>query len=80
MDLPNFEHVPYFEHHVNKGFYKSTTFKLVNLVHEDVCRLVDEISWVADLMIVCLYGVQNKVYTCSKLGKSTVPCIGTRIL
>ena len=20
VDLPNFEHVPYFEHHVNKGF------------------------------------------------------------
>ena len=44
MDLPNFEHVPYFEHHVNKGFSKSKTFKLVNLVHGDVCGLVDEIS------------------------------------
>ena len=36
LGLPNFEHVPYFEHLVM--FYK-----LINLVHEDVCRLVDEI-------------------------------------
>ena len=42
--LPNFENVPCFEHHVNKRFSKSTTFKLVNLVYEDVCRLIDEIS------------------------------------
>ena len=48
MDLPNFEHVPHFEHHVNKGFSKSTSFKLVNLVHEDLCRLVDEIFRVAN--------------------------------
>ena len=43
MDLPNFEHVPYFEHHVNKGFSKPTTSKLINLVHKDVFRLVNEI-------------------------------------
>ena len=62
MNLPNFEHVPYFEHHVKKGSSKSTTIKLVNLVHEDVCRLVDEdeVSW--KLKIVCLHGVQNKVH------------------
>ena len=36
VDLPNFEHVPYFEHHVNKEFSKSTTYKLINLVHKDV--------------------------------------------
>ena len=46
VDLPNFEHVPYFEHHVhvNKGFSKPTTYKLINLVHKDVFRLVNEIK------------------------------------
>ena len=44
VDLPNFEHVPYFEHHVNKGVYKPTTYKLIHLVHKDVFRLVNEIK------------------------------------
>ena len=44
VDLPNFEHVPYFEHHVIKGFSKPTTYKLFNLVHIDVFRLVNEIK------------------------------------
>ena len=59
VDLPNFENVPYFEHHVNKGFSKPATYKLINLVHKDVFRLVKE---VAELKIVCLYGFQNKVH------------------
>ena len=62
-------YIPYFEHHVNKGFSKPTTYKLINLVHKDVFRLINGIK---KLKIVCLHGVQNKVYTCSKLGKSTV--------
>ena len=44
VDLPNFENVPYFEHHVNKGFSKPKTYKLINLVHKDVFRLVNEIK------------------------------------
>ena len=44
LDLPNFEHVPYFEHHVNKGFSKHTTYKLINLVHKDVFRLMNGIK------------------------------------
>ena len=44
VDLPNFEHVPYFEHHINKQFSKPTTYKLINLVHKDVFRLVNEIK------------------------------------
>ena len=43
VDLPNFEHVPYFEYHVNKGFSKPATYKLINLGHKDVFRLVNEI-------------------------------------
>ena len=36
VNLPNFEHAPYFEHHVNKNFSKSTAYKFINLVHEDL--------------------------------------------
>ena len=39
VDLPNFEHVPYFEHHVNKGVSKLITYKLIDLVHKAVFRL-----------------------------------------
>ena len=28
VNAPNFEHVPYFEHHVNRGFSKPTTYLL----------------------------------------------------
>ena len=58
MDLPNFENVPYFEHHVNKGFSKPTTYKLINLVHKDVFRLMNGIKKLQS-KIVCLHGVQN---------------------
>ena len=42
--LPNFEDVPYFEHYVNKGCSNPTTYKLINLIHKDVFRLVNEIK------------------------------------
>ena len=31
VDLPNFEHLPYFEHHLNKQFF---TLQLLNLIHQ----------------------------------------------
>ena len=45
MDLSHFEHIPYFEHHVCKQRIFKASLQLTykhNLVHEDVCGLVDE--------------------------------------
>ena len=44
VHLPHFEHVPYFEHHLYKQRIFQVYNKLINLVHEDLCRLVNEIK------------------------------------
>ena len=44
IDIKTKNYVSYFEHHENKGISKPTTYKLNNLVLEDVSRfIVDEL-------------------------------------